>query len=102
MADFTELVDMLCRTVKWSETPIPVTLMNHTPGMAHKIIVAVIEQLAREGILIQTVHVDPSLAIEIGLREGSSMAEEAPTILALHHGLGRQVIFKRTAAANLN
>lgn len=102
MTDGKQLVEAISQLVRASEKPIPISLMNHTAAMAHEIIVAVVEESAAAGIDIQRVRVDPSLAAEMGLRDGAAVSPKAQAILALEPGLERQMIFERLPAAKLN
>jgi hypothetical protein len=95
MASSAQLIEALCKMIRTSPVPIPITLKNHTVEEAVLMIGAVVERCREEQIPLKEVFVDPELAAELGLVDGKVLSHGDHPTIRCEPGLGRQVRFHR-------
>lgn len=95
MATTNELAEAISTMIASSATSIPVTLMNHRVEEAAEIIGAVIERCAEQDIDLVRIHMDPELALELGLVGGAVLPHGSRPTVQIENGLGRQLRFVR-------
>jgi hypothetical protein len=95
VATTQELAEAICTVVETSLAPIPITLMNHDVDGAAEIISAVVQRCGLNGIDLKRVWMDPGLATELGLADGSALPHGTRPLVCFEEGLGRQVRFEK-------
>jgi len=96
MANTAQLIEAICKIIRSSQVPIPITLMNHEVEEAAAIIGGVVERCGHESVALTRVSIDPELAAELGLSDGKVVEHGARPTVHCEPGLGRQVRFERT------
>jgi hypothetical protein len=96
MANTAQLIEAICKVIRTSHIPIPITLMNHDVEEAAAIIGGVVERCGHERVALTRVSIDPELAAELGLPDGKVVEHGARPTIHCEPGLGRQVLFERS------
>jgi hypothetical protein len=95
MANTAQLIEAICKIIRSSEIPIPITLMNHEVEEAASIIGGVVERCGHERVALTRVSIDPEPAAELGLTEGRVVEHGARPIIHCEPGLGRRARFEK-------
>ena len=95
MANTAQLIEAICKIIRSSEIPIPITLMNHEVEEAASIIGGVVERCGHERVALTRMSIDPEPAAELGLTQGRVAEHGARRIIHCEPGLGRRARFEK-------
>jgi hypothetical protein len=87
MANTAQLIEAICKIIRSSEIPLPITLLNHEVEEAASIIGGVVELCGHERVALTRMSIDPEPAAELGLTQGRVAEHGARRIIHCEPGL---------------